>query len=800
MAKTIGQLRAEGKSFKEIGKIGEKELKQTSKGRAALKRLKRSVGGRGGMAGKTQAQVEAEERTRKAAETKRLLDAKAKLDRENKLRDDEAKRVKNLKIRAETQRLTEESEDLKRKTKFVAFKSKTTFTPSKPKTTFKPKQKPLSERKLEILKDAPKDIAVGLFEVGKEILSIPPKAIKGSFNFGKNLRKRFDNGENNPLFNDVKRLGQGTVSVAKFVKDDPKGSAVIVGLAATSLGTQLQTEFIKNPVKTTTKAVAYLFPGTIIKGGVKTVGLGTKGVKGVIQAKRLLTLEKTVKPLMTAGLTVTQLKKIDRAVGTASKISKSTVRDAKLKTALKTILKEKGIKPIRGGTVKQLISQVKASKVQPIKILTKKSRAVKKPSKVKPITLTQLKKAKVGIGETVKIVRTVKGRKTIQRFKITKSGGFKKVTKAEFTKIQSTAKKVAKVKPKKVLPKKLDVKEAAEKAFNRRLAEQGVVKEKGVTFIDLNAVKRIENSKVPVKAVRKSKWGKKAQVRFNSQVQTQVRRKVKALKEIGKISREKAKQIKKDLITLKRLIRLNPSVIVRAAGLIKLIDSLIGQATAVEQGQIPSRSIASDVAKDFDQIRKPATKPIQETRLRIDQILDPKRPSPPQKQINKLKKRIIKKPKKIIEKPPKIPRLRFNLKNLKKKGSRQGFIIRIKEGNKIISQTRTALPENRATNLMRRRLDNAPQASGTITPTGRTSIVDVQKTVLANKFRVKRSKKTKVLRNVEKSKYRLDKRGEKAISRKPKRVVKKKAKKPSKVSKKKKKVSKKSSKGRGKKK
>jgi len=101
---------------------------------------------------------------------------------------------------------------------------------------------------------------------------------------------------------------------------------------------------------------------------------------------------------------------------------------------------------------------------------------------------------------------------------------------------------------------------------------------------------------------------------------------------------------------------------------------------------------------------------------------------------------------------------------------------------------------------MRRRLDNAPQASGTITPTGRTSIVDVQKTVLANKFRVKRSKKTKVLRNVEKSKYRLDKRGEKAISRKPKRVVKKKAKKPSKVSKKKKKVSKKSSKGRGKKK
>jgi len=187
-----------------------------------------------------------------------------------------------------------------------------------------------------------------------------------------------------------------------------------------------------------------------------------------------------------------------------------------------------------------------------------------------------LKKAKVGIGETVKIVRTVKGRKTIQRFKITKSGGFKKVTKAEFTKIQSTAKKVAKVKPKKVLPKKLDVKEAAEKAFNRRLAEQGVVKEKGVTFIDLNAVKRIENSKVPVKAVRKSKWGKKAQVRFNSQVQTQVRRKVKALKKPSKISRVKAKQIKKEKSIERDIIRLSCKNIngMNSSGLTTLIYSL----------------------------------------------------------------------------------------------------------------------------------------------------------------------------------------------------------------------------------
>ena len=120
-------------------------------------------------------------------------------------------------------------------------------------------------------------------------------------------------------------------------------------------------------------------------------------------------------------------------------------------------------------------------------------------------------------------------------------------------------------------------------------------------------------------------------------------------------------------------------------------------------------------------------------------------------------------------KPPKIPKLRIKLGKVQRKGSRQAYIIRIKEGNKIIAQSDIPLPRNRATNLMRTRLDNSPRASGDLVPRGKTDIVDVQKAVLTKKFREKRSKKTKVLRNVEKRKYRIDKPGERKGLKKTKR-------------------------------
>lgn len=104
--------------------------------------------------------------------------------------------------------------------------------------------------------------------------------------------------------------------------------------------------------------------------------------------------------------------------------------------------------------------------------------------------------------------------------------------------------------------------------------------------------------------------------------------------------------------------------------------------------------------------------------------------------------------------------LRIRLKGLRRKGSRAGFIIRIKEGKTVIEESKDLLPRKRAINVMRKRLDNTPQASGATIKRGKTSIVDVKKTILNNKFRIKRSKSKLVQIQVEKRKFRLDTKGE----------------------------------------
>jgi len=76
--RTIGELREAGVTFEEQVRIGESQLKQTEKGRKSLRRLKRSVGGRGGRPGKTQAQVEAEEQVKAQAEQQRITTERLK--------------------------------------------------------------------------------------------------------------------------------------------------------------------------------------------------------------------------------------------------------------------------------------------------------------------------------------------------------------------------------------------------------------------------------------------------------------------------------------------------------------------------------------------------------------------------------------------------------------------------------------------------------------------------------------------------------------------------------------------------
>lgn len=107
---------------------------------------------------------------------------------------------------------------------------------------------------------------------------------------------------------------------------------------------------------------------------------------------------------------------------------------------------------------------------------------------------------------------------------------------------------------------------------------------------------------------------------------------------------------------------------------------------------------------------------------------------------------------------------------------RSGYIIRIKEGNRIVSQTIDLLPQKRARNLMRNILDKSLRASGETVRVGVTNIVDVKNLKISEKFRPKKSKDPKVRREVEKRKFRLDSRGEKSEAKRKSRAKPRKAK------------------------
>ena len=180
------------------------------------------------------------------------------------------------------------------------------------KPIFKPsiKKVDIQKEQYKNFKNVPKDIGSGLYEVGKEIVVFSKDAVVGSYNYGKSLANRHEQGEKTPISNDIIKIAQGGANVYNFVKNNPKTAGAIVGMAVAQGGTDFGTAFIKNPVKTTTKAAAYLFPGTIIEGGVKTAGLGIKGVKTTIQTSRLNKLTKLVSPINEASLTLSQTNKI----------------------------------------------------------------------------------------------------------------------------------------------------------------------------------------------------------------------------------------------------------------------------------------------------------------------------------------------------------------------------------------------------------------------------------------------------------------------------------------------------------
>lgn len=584
-----------------------------------------------------------------------------------------------------------------------------------------------------LFKNAPKDVALGVFEFGKELVTLSKNALVGSFNFGKNLRKRFEAGENNPLKNDVIKIAKGTVSVIKFVKNNPEIAAAIVGTAGVNLGKDFGTAFINNPVKTTTKAALYLFPATIIRGGIKAAGTTKKGLQSTAAAIKLSKLNKITSPVK-ASLTANQNARLVKSLPKISNLNKAA-GEKKLIKVLRKFAKEQNIKIKRGSSSNQIMVQIpKQSKVIPVGTPLKKP-IIRRVQPKKPFKTFTVKGKKV-----TKVISTVKGpvkkvpiKRDKSKFGIAIGKDIEKITKKQFKSFTKPTKKI-----------KLDVRElskAATKKLTRlnqnQLSRDGIIRIKKTTYIDLNAVKRIEKASTPLKPILKNKLlkSKKGALRFQQQIQIQTTKSIKKVAKIKKVKPTIAakKKVISDLKKLKAIINAgNAQKIIRLLGLIKLIDAAIKEAQAVTPKQATTPA----------QKEKPAQKKTPALQEKFAQATDsaqklksPTKGKQLSKSVTKLKPR-AKKPAK--KKPPKA--LKFINRKLPKvpSGKLRSYKIEFVRPNKS-NLVVTGLPINKAKREIRRFLLDKKQniKSAFFFKSGITKEKDINQVNL-NKFRVAR--------------------------------------------------------------
>lgn len=617
--------------------------------------------------------------------------------------------------------------------------------------------------------------------------------------------------------------GKG-IDITKFAYNNPSTTLLIVGLAVEQGIIKSKSSFLKNPQENLGRAFAWLFPDKIIKG----IGKVSKGVERVAlkgtQLKRFKDLNKVTKVAKEANLTAQQLSKLERAILRASNISNKVKRENKVRTALMSILKDRGINYKRGLSLKDLVTKVKSSKVQAIKVTKAKPKTITIKPKDKKITLAQLKKAKLETGGVVRLQKIKNKRKVITRYKIEPNGSFTKITKKEFDKIQRLA-KAKQPKPKKKPKKeviKLDVTELEKQTIEKNLKKNGVYKSGKVTYIDLNAVKRLETAKeATVKPVTKKGLlsNKKAQTRFSRQIQVSVEKETKKISKAKKdIKRKKItrKSINKTKAVLKKSkiklgILLNLARAIKAATLIKKIRSTIKSNNNVIkriEKVMPAIKIKPATKIKPASKVKPATKI--KTSSKVGQGIKTK-PLTKAKSISKpisklkpvIKSKPITKPKEEKRlKPRRLPKLNFdsNILNNRVVTYEAKFRERRnknkpfnKKSNPIITKTiKKTTTKNRMLKIVADKADNSLVRSMKVKVTSVTNrkIKDIKKPQVLNKFRQKKSKNTPVLELVEKSKSTLDTPGEKReakLKRKQKSKKKAPSKRVSKVSKAKKK-------------
>jgi len=130
--------------------------------------------------------------------------------------------------------------------------------------------------------------------VGKGLYSMFVQPVASAFDYGRSLVKRAQFKKTSAfeiLKKDIELITKGTKSTYKFVKENPVTAAIIVNTAIAQGLDSSKKDFVKNPAETLGLAMAYLFPGSIIKGGVKALKVAGKvgGASKLINVKKYST-------------------------------------------------------------------------------------------------------------------------------------------------------------------------------------------------------------------------------------------------------------------------------------------------------------------------------------------------------------------------------------------------------------------------------------------------------------------------------------------------------------------------------
>lgn len=393
--------------------------------------------------------------------------------------------------------------------------------------------------------------------VGKGLYAIFGQPVESSFNYGRGLVIRAEQKGTrtvNILKNDVVSAAKTTGSVAKLVAQNPTIAATAVSLAASAGLKQTKDAFKRNPAEATGYALAFLAPGTIIKGALKTTSVtakvATQVTKATISTKNIAKVTSQVSKLggaaaKTGKSGLSQLKKVNTKIkdlGTQLKkvnsdlklgkvsLTQAQAKTKKINTSLGNLVKEKA-------KVEKVIGEVvKGEKLAKVEKVFKKSDIPKTES-----GLISFAKKQGTLSKKDAIVVIEKAKKVSPRLQITTTQtATKGVYKLTFKKPKTPSIKVTKTLPKDKKQLVTMLKEAklqGDGPFNK--LKSRITKETGLK-VKIFEKPVLDKARNPIKTLKITKSGK---VREVNKVKTTI--KVLEPKPVKvKVPKQKIKKIK----------------------------------------------------------------------------------------------------------------------------------------------------------------------------------------------------------------------------------------------------------------